>query len=436
MSAIGRGFALAPDAVAGGAAGRGKAYFIERLLREVLFAEAGLAGVNRRRELQKAALQLGIYAALVLIAIIGVIGMAVSYSRNKAYLADVGASLDLLGTVAMPTAQQTLPQMLPGLDALRNVSETANAYRGQWALSRHWGLYQGEAVGDEAREAYQRELNGSLLPKIGDDFKQQLQSAAAQPDKLYQYLKAYLMLGEPEHLDKTPARISDQSRLAGHLRGLSRNHALRWATTCAASSRTRSGCGRCRSMRRSSRRAATRVRQASIARLMYDQLKLIRADDTSHDLRLDVAAGIGADRVLLRKSGKKLSDPIPGLYTRAVFDQVSALGTLGARQAVLAGQLGHGRQRVRHAGLVAHGGRRHGRLRRRLHQDLGRHPRRRAGRAALEPRAGRRRARHPGRRRPRRCADCSRPSRRIPTWRNPPRAERRRQALRLRPRPS
>ncbi|MGA2776914.1 MAG: type VI secretion system membrane subunit TssM [Steroidobacteraceae bacterium] len=327
MSAIGRGFALAPDAVSGGAAGRGKAYFIERLLRDVLFAEAGLAGVNRRRELQKAALQLGIYAALVLIAIIGVVGMAVSYGRNKAYLADVGASLDLLNTVTMPSAQQTLPQMLPALDALRNVSEVANAYRGQWALSRHWGLYQGEAVGDEAREAYQRELNGSLLPKIADDFKQRLQSAAAQPDKLYQYLKAYLMLGEPEHLDKAQlgflinldwqdtyaAYPEILSSLGAHLHSLiedqKRLRPLPIDASLVAQSRNT-------------------VRQASIARLMYDQLKLIRADDTSHDLRLDVAAGIGAERVLLRKSGKKLSDPIPGLYTRAVFDQVSALGTL------------------------------------------------------------------------------------------------------------
>jgi type VI secretion system protein ImpL len=327
MSAIGRGFALAPDAVSASAAGRGKAYFIERLLRDVLFAEAGLAGVNRRRELQMAALQLGIYAALVLIAIIGCIGMAVSYGRNKAYLADVGASLDLLGTVPMPAPEQTLPQMLPGLEALRNVSETANAYRGQWALSRHWGLYQGEAVGDEARAAYQRELNGSLLPKIGDDFKMRLQSAAAQPDKLYQYLKAYLMLGEPEHLDKAQlaflinldwqdtygAYPDILTALGTHLHNLfedqKRLRPLPIDASLVAQSRNT-------------------VRQASIARLMYDQLKLIRADDTSHDLRLDVAAGIGAERVLLRKSGKKLSDPIPGLYTRAVFDQVSALGTL------------------------------------------------------------------------------------------------------------
>src|SRR5580704_6191804 len=89
MAAIGRGFALAPDVVPASAAGRGKAYFIEKLLREVLFAEAGLAGVNRQRELQKAALQLGAYAAMLLIAVLGVIVLSVSYARNKSYLTDV-----------------------------------------------------------------------------------------------------------------------------------------------------------------------------------------------------------------------------------------------------------------------------------------------------------------------------------------------------------
>src|SRR5579863_10154267 len=93
MAAIGRGFALAPDVIPASAAGRGKAYFIERLLREVLFAEAGLAGVNRQRELQKAALQLGAYAAMLLIAVLGVIVLSVSYARNKSYLTEVSAAL-------------------------------------------------------------------------------------------------------------------------------------------------------------------------------------------------------------------------------------------------------------------------------------------------------------------------------------------------------
>jgi type VI secretion system protein ImpL len=327
MAAIGRGFALAPDVVPASAAGRGKAYFIEKLLREVLFAEAGLAGVNRQREWQKAALQLGAYAAMLLIAVLGVIVLSVSYARNKSYLADVSSALDQLNSVPLPEAQQTLPQMVPGLDALRNVVDVAERYRNHLALSLHWGLYQGSAVADEARDAYQRELNGSLLPQIADEFKRRLQASAAHPDVVYQYLKAYLMLGEPEHLDKNQlaflvglewqdafaSQPDVLQSLTAHLRSLiedqDRLRALPLDDALVAQSRNT-------------------IRQASLPVLMYDQLRLSHVDDTSHDLRLDIAAGIGAERVLSRKSAK-LSDPVPGLYTRAVFDQISVEGTAG-----------------------------------------------------------------------------------------------------------
>jgi type VI secretion system protein ImpL len=327
MAALGRGFALAPDVVGAGAAGRGKAYFIEHFLRDVMFAEAGIAGTNRLRELRMAAAQLAAYAALLLIAIVGVIALSVSFARNKSYLADVSKSLDQLNAAPLAGPEHTLPEILPGLDALRQVSIGANRYRGQLATSLRFGLFQGSSVGDAASDAYHRALNASLLPRIGNEFKLRLQSAAAQPDILYQYLKAYLMLGQPQHLDKQQLSFLINldwqeafapqpeivQQLDVHLKSLLEDQAqlrpLPVDETLIAQTRNT-------------------VRRASLARLMYNQLKLSRVDDTSHDLRLDILAGIGAERALMRKSGKPLSEPVPGLYTRAVFDQISALGTL------------------------------------------------------------------------------------------------------------
>ena len=54
LGALGRRDGVASDAVVP-SAGRGKAYFVEKLLKEVVIAEWGLAGVNRRLEMQKAA---------------------------------------------------------------------------------------------------------------------------------------------------------------------------------------------------------------------------------------------------------------------------------------------------------------------------------------------------------------------------------------------
>ena len=55
LGALGRRFAIAPDTLMAAPAGRGKAYFIDHVLHEVMFRESGLAGVNRRFEVQWAA---------------------------------------------------------------------------------------------------------------------------------------------------------------------------------------------------------------------------------------------------------------------------------------------------------------------------------------------------------------------------------------------
>ena len=325
MAAIGRGFQVAPAAVVP-SMGRGKAYFIETLLRDVLFAEAGLAGLNRRRELQLAALQLSAYASLILVAVLGVLAFSVSYRNNESYLADVSQALDRYSGVAPANSVHDLPQVLPALDALLEVTNVAERFAGHLAWTMRAGLFQGGAIGDEARDAYQRALDDSLLPNIAVGLEQRLQSSVTQPDKLYQYLKAYLMLGEPEHLDKPlleflvnltwqdsfAAQPEILPRLTTHLHRLleARERLRPLPLDDALVAQTRNT-----------------VRQTSLPRLMYDQLKLNHIDDTGHDLRLDIAAGIGVERVLVRKSGKKLSDPVPGLYTRAVFDQISTLGT-------------------------------------------------------------------------------------------------------------
>ena len=92
LGAIGRRFAR--GAGRGDApAGRGKAYFIERLLKDVLFAESGLAGVNRRFEVQKAAAQLGAYVAMARWPCSASSCWSVSYSRNRTYVDEVGADV-------------------------------------------------------------------------------------------------------------------------------------------------------------------------------------------------------------------------------------------------------------------------------------------------------------------------------------------------------
>ena len=325
LGAIGRRFAVAPEAVVS-SGGRGKAYFIERLLKNVLLAESGLAGVNRRLEVQKAAAQLGAYAAMILVAVAGVVAFSVSYSRNSAYVDAVAADLATLQQVPPVPPSASLETALPRLDAVRAVADSATRYEGDTPAAMRWGLYQGASLGNAARDAYVRELDGALLPRVAARMRQRLTEYAAEPEKLYEYLKAYLMLGHPERLDeKHLGFIAD----------------LEWESAYADDPDTRASVTKhFRSLLDSEERlrpvaldetlvaqARSTIRQASIPGLMYRQIRVSYAGDAARGLQLDVAAGVGAAQVLRRRSGIPLSEPVPSLYTKAVFEEITKRGT-------------------------------------------------------------------------------------------------------------
>ena len=64
------------------------------------------------------------------------------------------------------------------------------------------GPVSGASLGNAARDAYVRELDGALLPRVAARLEQRLVEYASEPEKLFEYLKAYMMLGEPRHVDK------------------------------------------------------------------------------------------------------------------------------------------------------------------------------------------------------------------------------------------
>ena len=316
LSGIGRRFGVAAEAIAP-TSGPGKAYFVERLLREVLLPESGLAGVNRRLEARRAAVQLGAYAAVAAVAVLGVVLWSISYARNRAYLDQ--AAIDVAAIKKLPLAAPTAPldALRPRLDALAALVQSADRRDAPWSM--RWGLFQGGAIGDAARDAYARELDGTLLPRVAAQIQRRLVEYARRPEDLYVYFKAYLMFREPEHLDKA------------HLKQMAD---LEWADPRVAPAET----GRAMSAHFSSlldyketlrplslddkliAQVRSSIRQASMARIMYSGVKAKYAND-SRSIDVAAQAGLNTDRVFKRKSGAKLI--VPALFGRPVFEEVT-----------------------------------------------------------------------------------------------------------------
>ncbi len=306
---------------------KGRAYFIERLLKEVVLREAGLAGSDRRASLRKAALHLAAYGAIAALVIGGLVALTVSYRKNVSYLGEVEKAASQLQAVTARGTQGTTPEAsdwLARLDAVRGVVDAA-AHGGKSApWSMRSGLYQGHAAGDAAREAYARELNALLVPKLARAFESRLNELSAEPDKLYEYLKAYLMLGDPKRVEPGqlaflaqvewnrayPDRPDVRDALAKHLEALLADERLSPVALDDALVV----------------RARNALRAATPASLAYSRLKLLFASEKYKPLRLDREVQ-GIEAVFRRRSGRSLAEPLPALYTKEVFKEISGTGT-------------------------------------------------------------------------------------------------------------
>ena len=320
MSAVARTFGVDAARVQAPGAQR-RTFFVERLLRQVVFAEAGFVGRNpagdRRRRLAMAA----VVAVIGLGSIALLAAMATSYARNVRYLADVRAALDARPTVAALESAATPAQYtaltLQRLEALRPVVDVADRHRDEVPWSMRAGLFQGRAVGGQLRDAYLRELNASLVPALGAQFRRGLAGHADDLQALYYYLKGYLMLGQPRHADAEelgslaaiewrrmfPRDPVLQTALSSHLQALlDEPDALRALPVDEARVE----------------QARNTLRPADLSSLVYSSLRLSLQDQVAAEANLEQAMGLLGD-VFRRDSGKPLSEPWPAMYTQPVF---------------------------------------------------------------------------------------------------------------------
>ena len=296
LGSIGRGFG-ASDAVMR-PAGPGKAYFVENLLKEVMIGESGLAGVNRRLELRNASALLGAYIGTGVIAAAGVAALSVSYSTNREFLDQAAANVAGLERTAAVNSASPLDQVARRLDAIRAVVESSERYRASTSWLLRWGLYQGRSIGNAAQDAYVRELDSTLLPRLASQIKARLTQYATDPQNLFDYLKGYLMLGYPrDRLDKEHLQmLADREWQAGapsvapalsqHFKTLLDN---------GASLRPLPLDGTLVAQARASGRLLPR------AKILYDGIKRTYAADSSQGLRVDQLAGLDVERVFRRQ---------------------------------------------------------------------------------------------------------------------------------------
>jgi type VI secretion system protein ImpL len=300
---------------------RGKAFFLTRLLKEVVFAEQGLVGRNLQAETRQRRMRLAGLAAMLLAAGGLVAAWGVGYTRNQRYLADVQARLPEVqaAVAAVPPATGAELSVLPGaLDKVAAVPGPAGFALDEPPLLNTLGLYQGPYIAAGADIGYRKLLDRALLPRVARRLEERLRSANRDNLELaYEALKGYLMLYTPEHFDaesfKAWVALDWDANLASTLTVEQRGALVQHLD--AAVSR-----GAPQPPTPMDKVLVANVREMLIAYpLEYRIFSRLRRSRVGADIPEFTAAGAGgpnAVRVFERNSGQPLTKGIPGLFTK------------------------------------------------------------------------------------------------------------------------
>jgi type VI secretion system protein ImpL len=205
MASLAASFGLGRKVLPPGAPS-GRSYFITRLMREVIFQEAGLAGVNRAVARRRRLIEWGAMAAAGVLVLLLALGLTVSHGRNRHLIAESSARTAEVAQLAQALnsqpAQGSALAALPLLNAARDLPAGYAQQDRSVALLDRMSLYQGDKLGAGAIRLYKRLLRSTLLPRIVANMEDALRRGDANnQDFLYETLRAYLMLGDRRHFD-------------------------------------------------------------------------------------------------------------------------------------------------------------------------------------------------------------------------------------------
>ena len=184
----------------------GRSYFLTRLLREVVFPEAGIAGLDLRVERRRGLIQRGIMAASAVVLVLALAAWWVSYRNNRAYLDEVAARAEEVGkqvSAVQAGARASVAALLPPLTSVRTLAETDATRDGNVPWSYRFGLFQGGKIETATRTAYRRMVQDTFFPTMVAHLDRELRAVSPdRPAEAYEALKSYVMLYDPKRFNR------------------------------------------------------------------------------------------------------------------------------------------------------------------------------------------------------------------------------------------
>jgi type VI secretion system protein ImpL len=301
----------------------GRSYFLTRLLREIVFPEAGLAGLDLRWERRRRWLQRGTIAAAAAALVLATVAWWISYAHNREYLREAAAQF---GVVKKQVAalgvgpKSEITGLLPILSSVDDLAKTTTP-DGSAPWSWRFGLYQGDKLDAASEAAYQRMLQAIFLPSLTKYLERYLgQDSPASPEESYDALRTYVMLYDAKHFRREPVWRWYEAHADDLLRGgdagaqkafkthFDALYARGWVEPVIA--RNDALIARLRAV----------IGRDSLPARIYERLKREPMPDV-RDFTITDKAGPKAMLVFERGSREPLTKGVPGLYTKDGYDK-------------------------------------------------------------------------------------------------------------------
>ncbi|MEO3999653.1 type VI secretion system membrane subunit TssM [Mesorhizobium sp. CAU 1732] len=189
-----------------------RSYFLSRLFSDVIFGEASLVARDKRLSRRQFVMRQLAYGVATAVLLIVLASWTMTYFHNSGAIAQAEERIDAYEDLARnipvrDVADADFLRVLPSLDNLRNIN-SGFTVRPVWQVS--FGLDQEAKIASRQREAYQKALNGLLLPRMLYHLQTRL-AEADDPARSFDDLKLYAMLGGmgPANPDFVAVRAQD-----------------------------------------------------------------------------------------------------------------------------------------------------------------------------------------------------------------------------------
>lgn len=325
MLSMAQTFGIGRQAIGTGQ-GTGRSYFLTRVFDGVMFPEAGLVSADDKVERRYRIARVGAIAATVLIALTTGALWVRSYMGNVALIDQAADHVAAYSAAAAtlpssPIGDTDLPPVVEALNQLRDLpgNPVVNAPDPDPALT--WGLYRGDVIGTQAAQTYRAALNQRFLPRLLLRLEEQMAANMNDPDRLYETLKIYLMLGlqGPMNADlvtqwmtedwdlayRGPTRGQLRQDLGDHLQALLSQPMQEIALNGPLVEQVQSV-----------------LTELPLAQRVYNGIIASEKATSLPDWRITDIGGPAVARAMVRSSGKPLNEGVEGIFTYNGFYNV------------------------------------------------------------------------------------------------------------------